>query len=62
MISTANGHTYDGEEEPYLITIQYYPSDDEVQSSLFKTRGRHLVEKVLRMACKTFKIDYDKER
>ncbi len=61
----AESHICDDDEETYLITIQYVPPihlNEDMQSSLFKTRGRHLVEKVLRMACKTFKVDYVKEK
>lgn len=42
-------------DETFLITIQHIRGD-RTEDSIFKTRGRHLVGKVLKMACKTFNI------
>ncbi|RPD57833.1 hypothetical protein L226DRAFT_309414 [Lentinus tigrinus ALCF2SS1-7] len=42
-------------DESFLIMIEY--SDDPESRSLFKTRGRHMVSKVLMQACRTFGLD-----
>ncbi|KAI0629578.1 hypothetical protein C8Q77DRAFT_295086 [Trametes polyzona] len=49
-------------DESFVIMIEY--GDDPESRSLFKTRGRHMVGKVLMQACRTFGIEqyYDHAR
>ncbi|KAJ3006565.1 hypothetical protein NUW54_g3888 [Trametes sanguinea] len=49
-------------DESFLVMIEYDKKPDS--PSLFKTRGRHMVSKVLMQACRTFEIEefYDKAR
>ncbi|KAJ8468788.1 hypothetical protein ONZ51_g9429 [Trametes cubensis] len=49
-------------DESFLIMIEY--EKDPEGRSLFKTRGRHMVSKVLMQACRTFGIEqqYDNAR
>ncbi|CDO69433.1 hypothetical protein BN946_scf184791.g28 [Trametes cinnabarina] len=49
-------------DESFLVMINYEKSPDG--PSLFKTRGRHMVSKVLMQACRTFDIEqyYDRAR
>lgn len=47
-------------DEPFLISIEY--SEDPESRTLFKTRGRHLVSKVLMQACRTFGIEEEYEK
>ncbi|KAH9851133.1 hypothetical protein C2E23DRAFT_259695 [Lenzites betulinus] len=49
-------------DESFVIMIEY--NDDPESRSLFKTRGRHMVSKVLMQACRTFGIEdyYDSAR
>ncbi|KAI0800206.1 hypothetical protein C8Q74DRAFT_1235065 [Fomes fomentarius] len=42
-------------DESFLIMIEY--SEDPESRSLFKTRGRHTVSKVLMQACRTFGLE-----
>ncbi|KAI0700990.1 hypothetical protein C8T65DRAFT_657033 [Cerioporus squamosus] len=42
-------------DESFLIMIEY--SDDPESRSLFKTRGRHMVSKVLMQVCRTFGLE-----
>ncbi|KAI0752831.1 hypothetical protein C8Q80DRAFT_1267314 [Daedaleopsis nitida] len=42
-------------DESFLIQIEY--NDDPESRSLFKTRGRHMVSKVLMQACRTFGLE-----
>ncbi|KAI8971001.1 hypothetical protein BD414DRAFT_228692 [Trametes punicea] len=55
--SQSQGHS----DESFLIMIEYEKTDSRF---LFKTRGRHMVSKVLMQACRTFDIEkyYDKAR
>lgn len=43
-------------DESFLVTIEYDDGVSEETQSLFKTRGRHQVSKVLMQACRTFGI------
>ncbi|KAI0351961.1 hypothetical protein OH77DRAFT_827251 [Trametes cingulata] len=49
-------------DESFVIMIEY--NDDPESRSLFKTRGRHMVSKVLMQACRTFGLAeyYDSAR
>ena len=42
-------------DESFLVAIEY--SEDPESRSLFKTRGRHMVSKVLMQACRTFGLE-----
>ncbi|EIW54134.1 uncharacterized protein TRAVEDRAFT_74391 [Trametes versicolor FP-101664 SS1] len=42
-------------DESFVIMIEY--NDDPESRSLFKTRGRHMVSKVLMQACRTFGLE-----
>ncbi|KAH9935135.1 uncharacterized protein BXZ73DRAFT_100525 [Epithele typhae] len=42
-------------DESFLVVIEY--SEDPDSRSLFKTRGRHMVSKVLLQACRTFGLE-----
>ncbi|KAH9949304.1 hypothetical protein B0H21DRAFT_729557 [Amylocystis lapponica] len=44
-------------EDSFLVTIEYGDAPDDDNRMLFKTRGRHLVGKVLMQACRTFEIE-----
>ncbi|TFK85928.1 hypothetical protein K466DRAFT_664135 [Polyporus arcularius HHB13444] len=55
-------HSQPKADESFLIMIEY--SEDPESRSLFKTRGRHMVSKVLMQACRTFGLEeyYDSAR
>lgn len=49
----------DDSDDRFVVTIEYDDGvDPEANQTGFKTRGRHLVSKVLMQACKTFGIDH----
>lgn len=44
--------------ENFIISIEYGdPDQDGFQESLFKVKGKHPVQKVLAMACRTFHLE-----
>ncbi|KAH9922118.1 uncharacterized protein B0H18DRAFT_1185968 [Fomitopsis serialis] len=51
-----------GPDERFVVIIEYDDGSDEETQTMFKTRGRHTVSKVLMQACRTFGIEelYDK--
>ncbi|KAJ3479742.1 hypothetical protein NLI96_g8850 [Meripilus lineatus] len=59
--SSAEDNHAEDSNVTYIVNIQYNHSDDYVTHNLFKTRGKHLVSKVLKMACRTFEVTYNPE-
>ncbi|KAI0827765.1 hypothetical protein BC628DRAFT_1317873 [Trametes gibbosa] len=59
---TAPSQSQGKSDESFVIMIEY--NEDPESRSLFKTRGRHMVSKVLMQACRTFGIEdyYDSAR
>lgn len=53
--ASKEANPFDNQDDTHVIEIQY-DDDGDFKSSLFKTRGRHTVNKVLKMACRTFGI------
>ncbi|KAH9833963.1 uncharacterized protein C8Q71DRAFT_873252 [Rhodofomes roseus] len=55
-------HPRVGPDERFVVIIEYDDGTSDDMQTMFKTRGRHTVSKVLTQACRTFDIDdlYDR--